>query len=141
MAEKMDAALDYANQKVETAIDTNRKLRVGIIGCGWIAGAHIDSYKRMPDVEVVAGCDLIPGKAAKFFKDNGKYKDDICVSVNGRTCIRCYCCHEFCPVDAIELRKPWAERIFHLTAIAGFGTWLLGKISAFFKRSPHKDEK
>lgn len=23
----------------------------------------------------------------KFFKDNGKYKDDICVSVNGRTCI------------------------------------------------------
>ena len=71
MAEKMDAALDYANQKVETAIDTNRKLRVGIIGCGWIAGAHIDSYKRMPDVEVVAGCDLIPGKAAKFFKDNG----------------------------------------------------------------------
>lgn len=71
MAEKMDAALDYANQKVETVVDTNRKLRVGIIGCGWIAGAHIDSYKRMPDVEVVAGCDLIPGKAEKFFKDNG----------------------------------------------------------------------
>lgn len=71
MAEKMDANLDYANQKKETAVDTNRKLRVGIIGCGWIAGAHIDSYKRMPDVEVVAGCDLIPGKAAKFFKDNG----------------------------------------------------------------------
>ena len=71
MAEKMDAALDYANQKVETKIDTNRKLRVGIIGTGWIAGAHIDSYKRMPDVEIVAGCDLIPGKAAKFFKDNG----------------------------------------------------------------------
>ncbi len=71
MAEKMDAALDYANQKVETKIDTNRKLRVGIIGTGWIAGSHIDSYKRMPDVEIVAGCDLIPGKAAKFFKDNG----------------------------------------------------------------------
>ena len=71
MAEKMDAALDYANQKVETVVDTNRKLRVGIIGCGWIAGAHIDSYKRMPDVEVVAGCDLIPGKAEKFFKDIG----------------------------------------------------------------------
>ena len=25
----------------------------------------------MPDVEIVAGCDLIPGKAAKFFKDGG----------------------------------------------------------------------
>ena len=71
MAEKMDAKLDYANQKVEQVIDTNRKLRVGIIGCGWIADAHIDSYKRMPDVELVAGCDLIPGKAAAFFKRNG----------------------------------------------------------------------
>ncbi|MBQ7337313.1 MAG: Gfo/Idh/MocA family oxidoreductase [Clostridia bacterium] len=72
MAEKMDAKLDYNNgQKDAVVVDTNRKLRVGIIGCGWIAGAHIDSYKRMPDVEVVAGCDLIPGKAAKFFADNG----------------------------------------------------------------------
>ena len=71
MAEKMDAKLDYAHQAVEEKIDTDCKLRVGIIGCGWIAGSHIDCYKRMPDVEVVAGCDLIPGKAAKFFRDNG----------------------------------------------------------------------
>ncbi len=71
MAEKMDAALDYKNQKSETVVDTNRKLRVGIIGTGWIAGAHMDSYKRMADVEVVAGCDLIPGKAAAFFKGFG----------------------------------------------------------------------
>ncbi len=71
MAEKMDAALDYKNQKSETVVDTNRKLRVGIIGTGWIAGAHMDSYKRMADVEIVAGCDLIPGKAAAFFKGFG----------------------------------------------------------------------
>ncbi len=72
MAEKMDAKLDYNNgQKDDVVVDVNRKLRVGIIGCGWIAGSHIDSYKRMPDVEIVAGCDLIPGKAAKFFADNG----------------------------------------------------------------------
>ena len=72
MAEaKMDALLDYAGQKVETVIDTNRKLRVGIIGCGWIADAHVDSYKRMADVEIVAGADLIPGKAAAFFKKHG----------------------------------------------------------------------
>ena len=71
MAEKMDAKLDYSNQKNEVVIDTNRKLRIGIIGCGWIAGAHLASYKKMPDVEIVAGCDLIPGKAAKFFKDGG----------------------------------------------------------------------
>ena len=72
MAEaKMDALLDYAGQKVETVIDTNRKLRVGIIGCGWIADAHVDSYKRMADVEIVAGAELIPGKAAAFFKKHG----------------------------------------------------------------------
>ena len=66
----MDAKLDY-NVKAEKKVDSSKKLRVGIIGCGWIAGAHIDSYKRMADVEVVAGCDLIPGKAEKFFADNG----------------------------------------------------------------------
>ncbi len=72
MAEKMDANLDYNNgQKDEAVIDTNRKLRIGIIGTGWIADSHIDSYKRMPDVEIVAGCDLIPGKAEAFFKKHG----------------------------------------------------------------------
>ena len=72
MAEaKMDALLDYANQKVETRVDTNKKMRVGIIGCGWIADAHLDSYKRMPDVELVAGADLIPGRAEAFFKKHG----------------------------------------------------------------------
>ena len=72
MAEKMDANLDYNNgKKEETVIDANRKLRIGIIGTGWIADSHIDSYKRMPDVEIVAGCDLIPGKAEAFFKKHG----------------------------------------------------------------------
>ncbi len=71
MAEKMDAALDYKNQDNTKVVDTSRKLRVGIIGTGWIAGAHMDSYKRMPDVEMVAGCDLIPGKAEAFFKTYG----------------------------------------------------------------------
>ena len=58
-------------QEEKKVIDTNRKLRVGIIGCGWIAGSHMDQYKKMPDVEIVAGCDLIPGKAAEFFKKHG----------------------------------------------------------------------
>ncbi len=53
------------------AVDSSKKLRVGIIGTGWIAEAHIDSYKRMPDVEVVALADIIPGKAAAFAKKYG----------------------------------------------------------------------
>ena len=50
------------NQDVVT-IDTEKKVRVGIIGAGWIAEAHIDMYKKMPDVDIVAVADLIPGKA------------------------------------------------------------------------------
>ena len=56
-------------EKVE--IDATKKFRIGIIGTGWIAGSHIESLKKQPDVEIVAGADLIPGKAEKFFKDHG----------------------------------------------------------------------
>ncbi len=60
-----------SNQNEQGEIKSERKLRIGIIGTGGIAGSHIASYKKQPDVEVVAGADLIPGKAEKFFKDNG----------------------------------------------------------------------
>ncbi|MGI6538995.1 MAG: Gfo/Idh/MocA family protein [Caldicoprobacterales bacterium] len=52
-------------------IPTDRKFRVGIIGTGWIAQSHILNYKKMPDVEIVAGADLIPGKAKAFFEEYG----------------------------------------------------------------------
>ena len=45
-----------------------RKVRVGIIGCGGIANAHAKAYLRQPDVEIVAGADLVEGKAAIFLK-------------------------------------------------------------------------
>lgn len=60
-----------SNQNEQGEVKSDRKLRIGIIGTGGIAGSHIASYKKQPDVEVVAGADLIPGKAEKFFKDNG----------------------------------------------------------------------
>ena len=71
MAEKMNASLDYNARSESVVIDANRKLRIGIIGCGWIADHHAICYKQMPDVEIVAGADLIPGKAAAFFKKHG----------------------------------------------------------------------
>ncbi|MBQ4145350.1 MAG: Gfo/Idh/MocA family oxidoreductase [Clostridia bacterium] len=58
------------NQEVKT-IDASKKLKVGIIGTGWIADAHILELKKMPDVEIVAGADLVPGKADAFFKKWG----------------------------------------------------------------------
>ena len=74
-----------SNQEEESTIRSDRKLRIGIIGTGGISGSHIKAYLNQPDVELVAGCDLIPGKAeakfaeyevkgAKFFTD---YKEMI----------------------------------------------------------------
>lgn len=55
----------------EEAIDTSKKVKIGIIGTGWIAESHIASYINCPDVEVVAAADLIPGKAEAFMKQFG----------------------------------------------------------------------
>lgn len=65
-----DKMLDF-NVEQGAEIDVSRKVRVGIIGCGWIAEAHVKSYKNCPEVEIVAGADIIPGKAKKFFEKTG----------------------------------------------------------------------
>ena len=102
--------------------DNGKKVKVGIIGTGWIAEAHVVGYKQMDDVEIVAAADLVPGKAEKFCKDNG---------LEG---VRCYesghamleaeeldavsictynCQHAPCAIDALEhgvnvmLEKPF----------------------------------
>ncbi len=49
-------------------IDANKKLRIGIIGAGWIAEAHVRAYQKYADAEIVAAADIIPGKAAAFCK-------------------------------------------------------------------------
>ncbi len=67
--DSLNAFMDVSKDAAE--VDASKKVRVGIIGCGWIAETHLSSYLRQPDVEIVAGCDLIPGKAAAFFKDRG----------------------------------------------------------------------
>ena len=72
MADKsMDGLNTFTDQTGSAAIDTSKKMRIGIIGCGWIADAHIKSYLKQPDVEIVAGADIVPGKAAAFFKKHG----------------------------------------------------------------------
>jgi predicted dehydrogenase len=46
----------------------DRKLRIGIVGTGGIAGAHMAAYKDFDDVEIVGGADIEPGKAKAFFE-------------------------------------------------------------------------
>ena len=66
-----DKALDFEVGAAAKEVDASKKVRIGIIGTGWIADAHISNYLKMPDVEIVAGADLIPGKAEAFFKKHG----------------------------------------------------------------------
>lgn len=68
-----DSILDRFKEadEVEASVDTGKKVKIGIIGTGWIAEAHVKNYLRCPDVEIVAAADLVPGKAEKFCKDNG----------------------------------------------------------------------
>ena len=47
------------------------KIRIGIIGTGGIAHAHARAYKNFSDVEVVAGADIVPGKARAFLDEFG----------------------------------------------------------------------
>jgi predicted dehydrogenase len=69
---KDDSVLSQTMQAIEEkAIDADKKVRVGLIGTGWIAEEHIRQYVKFPDVELVAMADLIPGKAEKFCRRNG----------------------------------------------------------------------
>ena len=68
-----ELSLDFFKQKneAEGVVDTSKKVKIGIIGTGWIAGNHIHEYLKMADVEVVALADLVPGKAEEFGKKYG----------------------------------------------------------------------
>lgn len=106
----------------EPVIDTSHKLKFGIIGTGWIAESHVESLKQMPDVEIVAGADLIPGKAEKFFKryelpDVRVYPDHksmLEAEELDAVCVCTYNCqHAVCAIDALKrgvnvlLEKPF----------------------------------
>ncbi|MBE6576971.1 MAG: Gfo/Idh/MocA family oxidoreductase [Ruminococcaceae bacterium] len=71
MAESKSILDEFKTNQEVKEIDTSVKLKVGIIGCGWIAKAHMKEYLKMPDVEVVAFADLIPGKAEAFAQKYG----------------------------------------------------------------------
>ncbi len=61
----------FTDRTEKNVVDTTKRVRVGIIGTAWIADSHIKSYLKMADVDIVAGADIIPGKAEAFFKKHG----------------------------------------------------------------------
>ena len=50
------------------------KLRIGIVGTGGIAHAHMKPYMTFDDVEIVGACDIVPGKARDFLDKYGLHK-------------------------------------------------------------------
>jgi predicted dehydrogenase len=67
-----------------------KKLRVGIIGCGGIAnGKHMPSLAKLPNVEMVAFCDIIPARAeeaaSKYGIDGAKVYEDYRVLLEHET--------------------------------------------------------
>ncbi len=88
-----------------------KKLRIGIIGTGGIAKAHVRTYLKQPDVEIVAGADLIPGKARKFFDnfelenalDFVDYKEMLdTVELDAVSVCTYNCTHAECTIYALE---------------------------------------
>ena len=72
MADKsMDGLNTFTDQSAGPAVDTSRIMRVGIIGCGWIADSHVKAILNQPDAEIVACADIVPGRADEFLKRNG----------------------------------------------------------------------
>ncbi len=72
MADKsMDGLNSFTDQSADSAIDTSRIMRVGIIGCGWIADSHVKALLKQPDAQIVACADLVPGRVQEFCKRNG----------------------------------------------------------------------
>ena len=48
-----------------------KKLRIGFIGTGGIAHAHMHGYEGFDGVEVVGGADIVPGRARAFLDKYG----------------------------------------------------------------------
>ena len=122
MANEMDKLNDLSAKTPENAVDTSKKVKIGIIGTGSIAHAHMDSYLTMADVEVVALADLVPGKAEAFAKEFGVsarcYESGHALleaekELDGVSICTYNCQHAPCVIDALEhgvnvmLEKPF----------------------------------
>ena len=93
----------------------NKMVKVGIIGCGGIAnGKHMPSLKQLPNVQMVAFCDLIVERAEKAKKDYGtpdaKVYEDYKELLKDETIDVVHVCtpnrsHSFITVDALDAGK------------------------------------
>ena len=92
-----------------------KKVRIGIIGCGGIAnGKHMPSLSKLPNVEMVAFCDIIEQRAieakAKYGAPDAAVYTDYKELLADKTIDVVHVCtpnrsHSFITVDALESGK------------------------------------
>jgi len=90
-----------------------------IIRAHWSARPRINNDKCVKCYKCRDGCPVSP---SAIDPDSPVGKE-----VNDKTCIRCYCCHEFCIAKAIDLKKPWIDRVFKITKMMNFVNKHIGK--------------
>ena len=73
MASILDA---FKEKQTEKKVYDGKKIKVGIIGCGWIAEAHLQSYLKCEDVEVVAFADLVREGDRNKVKEKGLLRSE-----------------------------------------------------------------
>ncbi len=83
-----------------------------IIRRHWASRPRINKDECVKCYKCRDGCPVSPS-AIEPDRSIGKEVDD-------KTCIRCYCCHEFCIAKAIDLKKPWFDRVFRVTKVMNF---------------------
>ena len=90
------------------------KVKIGIIGCGGIAnGKHMPSLSQIPEVEMVAFCDLIEERARKAAQEYGApgakvftdYKELLRLDLDVVHVLTPNKQHSFITVDALEAGK------------------------------------
>lgn len=58
-------------QEEKKIAESDKVLKIGIIGTGWIAEPHVTAYLKCKDAKIVACADLVDGKAEAFCKKMG----------------------------------------------------------------------
>ena len=90
-------------------IQMDKKIKIGFIGTGGIAHGHMKAYIKREDVEIVAGCDIVPGKAKAFFEEFGLEN------------VRCYESHKEMLEAFHEIYEGAGYPVMEVSALTGEG--------------------
>ncbi|MFA6814787.1 MAG: Gfo/Idh/MocA family oxidoreductase [Lentisphaeria bacterium] len=66
-----NSAIGTESFATEAKKDITKKIRIALIGCGGISASHINAMKQIPEIELVAGCDINPERLLWFTEQTG----------------------------------------------------------------------